>query len=118
MPVWLFAAVVVAVLAGAGIGSSYGLRGDVSVSYCVLSLFLALNLLISYWELSLGVRQDLIAARAAYWRGRRAETGRSPPCLHPVDRRRQLQRPVGTWTSASAFRQVRGLDAGREARVP
>ena len=78
MPVWSFAAVVVAVLAGAGIGLSYGLRGDVSVSYCVLSLFLALNLLISYWELSLGLRQDLIAARAAYWRGRRAETGRSP----------------------------------------
>ena len=78
MPVWLFAALVVAVLAGAGIGLSYGLRGGVSVSYCVLSLFLSLNLLISYWELSLGLRQDLIAARAAYWRARRAETGRSP----------------------------------------
>ena len=59
-------------------GLSYGLRGDVSAAYCILSLFLSLNLLISYWELSLGLRQDLIAARAAYWRGRRAETGRSP----------------------------------------
>ena len=78
MPVWLFTALVVAVVAGAGIGVSYGLRGGVSVSYGVLSLFLALNLLISFWELSLGLRQDLIAARAAYWRGRRAETGRSP----------------------------------------
>ena len=78
MPVWLFAAVVVAVLAGAGIGLSYALRGDVSVSYCVLSLFLSLNLLISYLEISLGLRQDLIARRAAYWRDRRAETGRSP----------------------------------------
>ena len=78
MPVWLFAALVVAVVAGAGIGVSYGLRGGVSVSYGVLSLFLALNLLISFWELSLGLRQDLIAARAAYWRGRPAETGRSP----------------------------------------
>ena len=78
MPVWLFAALVVAVFAGAGIGVSYGLRGDVSVSYCVLGLFLSLNLLISYWELSLGFRQDLIAGRAAYWRGRLAETGRSP----------------------------------------
>ena len=78
MPVWLFAAVVVGVLAGAGIGLSYALRGDLGVAYCVLSLFLSLNLLISYWELALGLRQDLIAARAAYWRGRRAETGRSP----------------------------------------
>ena len=78
MPVWLFAAVVVAVLAGTGMGLSYALRGDVSVAYCVLSLFLSLNLLISYWELALGLRQDLIAARAAYWRDRRAETGRSP----------------------------------------
>ena len=78
MPVWLVAALVVAVLAGAGIGVSYGLRGDVSVSYCVLGLFLSLNLLVSYWEFSLGLRQDLIARRAAYWRGRAAETGRTP----------------------------------------
>ena len=78
MPVWLFAALVVAVLAGAGIGLSYALRGEVSVSYWILSVFLSLNLLISYWELSLGLRQDLIAGRAAYWRGRGAETGRSP----------------------------------------
>ena len=78
MPVWLFTVVVVAVLAGTGNALSYGLRGDASVAYGVLSLFLSLNLLISYWELSLGLRQDLIAARAAYWRGRLAETGRSP----------------------------------------
>ena len=78
MPVWLVAALVVAVLAGAGIGLSYGVRGDVSVSYWVLSVFLSLNLLISYWELSLGLRQDLIAGRVAYWRGRGAESGGSP----------------------------------------
>ena len=78
MPVWLFAVAVVAVLAGSGIALSYGLRGGVSVTYCVLSVFLSLNLLVSYWEFSLGLRQDLIARRAAYWRERSAETGRSP----------------------------------------
>lgn len=78
MPVWLFAALFVAVFTGAGIGLSYGLRGDVGVAYCALGLFLSLNLLVSYWELSLGLRQDLIARRAAYWRARGAETGRSP----------------------------------------
>ena len=94
MPVWLFSAVVVAVLAGAGIGLSYALRGDVSVAYCVLSLFLSLNLLISYWELALGLRQDLIAARAAYWRGRRAETGRSPALAFLATRISVAQMPT------------------------
>ena len=78
MPVWLFAAVVVAVLAGSATALSYGLHGGVSTWYCLLALFLSINLLICYWELSLALRQDRIARRVAYWRSRSEATGRSP----------------------------------------
>lgn len=78
MPVWLFAGAVVAVLAGSGIGVSYAVHGGVSAWYYLLAVFLSINLLICYWELSLALRQDRIAARVAYWRSRSDATGRSP----------------------------------------
>ena len=59
-------------------GYAYYVYADVSVIHCTLSLFLALNLLICYWEACLFLRRSDVETRTAYWRERRRETGRTP----------------------------------------
>ncbi len=78
MPAGLFAVLVVAVLASAGVGARYWARGDFDVIHAVLSLFFSINLLICYWEACLFLKRDYIETRAEYWRGRRGETGETP----------------------------------------
>ena len=78
MPAGLFAVLVVAILAFAGVGARYWVRGDFGAIHAVLSLFFSINLLICYWEACLFLRRDYIEARAGYWRGRRGETGKTP----------------------------------------
>lgn len=48
----------IGLLAVAGIGARYYLHGDLDVLHSVLSLFLSINLLISYWEACLFFRRD------------------------------------------------------------
>ena len=78
IPAGLFAVLVVALLASAGVGARYCARGDFGVIHAVLSLFFSINLLICYWEACLFLRRDYIEARAGYWRERRGETGKTP----------------------------------------
>lgn len=78
MPAGLLAALLVAVLAFAGVGARYCARGDFDVIHAVLSLFFSTNLLICYFEACLFLRRDYIEARTEYWRERREETGRTP----------------------------------------
>ncbi len=78
MPAVLFAALVVAVLAFAGVGARYCARGDFDVIHAVLSLFFSINLLICYFEACLFLRRDYIEARTGYWREHRDETGVTP----------------------------------------
>ena len=78
MPVGLFAALVVALLALLGIGTRYYVYGDLNVIHCLLSLFFSINLLICYWEVCLFLRRDHIEKRTEYWRRRQRETGRTP----------------------------------------
>ncbi|MCE2453039.1 MAG: hypothetical protein J4F48_09440, partial [Nitrospinae bacterium] len=62
IPAVLFAVLVVAVLASAGVGARYCARGDFDVIHAVLSLFFSINLLICYWEACLFLRRDYIEA--------------------------------------------------------
>ena len=78
MPAGLFAALVIATLAFAGVGGRYCARGDFDVIHAVLSLFFSINLLICYFEACLFLRRDYIEARTDYWRERRDETGKTP----------------------------------------
>lgn len=78
MPVGFFAAMVIALLTAAGIAVSYRTSGDFNLVYGLMSLFLSINLLISYWEICLFLKRDHIEQRTEYWRERRAATGRSP----------------------------------------
>ena len=78
VPVALHIVLLIAFLALAGIGIRYHVHGDFNVIHCLFSLFFSTNLLICYWEMCLFFRRDYVAARSAYWRGRRKETGRTP----------------------------------------
>ena len=78
VPAAVLALSAVALLAAGGIGARYGVRGDVDAIHVLLSLFFAVNLVICYWEICLFLRRDDVAARAAYWRERQRETGRTP----------------------------------------
>ncbi len=78
MPVGLFAALVVALLALLGIGTRYYVYRDLNVIHCLLSLFFSINLLICYWEVCLFLRRDHIEKRTEDWRRWQRETGRTP----------------------------------------
>ena len=77
-PALLIVVVVVALLALPGIGVYYLLHGGLDVSYCLLSLFFSINLVICYWEMCLFFRRDYIEERAEFWRRRRDDTGKTP----------------------------------------
>lgn len=77
-PPALIAVVAVALLALPGMAARYLLEGDLNVFHCLLSLFLSINLLISYWEMCLFFRRDYIEERVEFWRTRRDATGKTP----------------------------------------
>ena len=78
VPVGFVAVVVIALLTAVGIAVSYRTSGTFDLVYGLMSLFLSINLLISYWEICLFLRRDYIEQRTEYWRERRTATGRSP----------------------------------------
>lgn len=78
LPVWFVAAAAIALLAAAGMALHYRTTGGLDLVYSLMSLFLSINLLISYWEICLFLRRDHIEQRTEHWRKRRAATGRSP----------------------------------------
>ena len=78
MPVILFATLVVAGFTFLGTGIHYYEYGSLNLVYCLLALFLSINLLISGWEACLFFRRDYIESRSEYWRSRQRETGRAP----------------------------------------
>ena len=77
MRVRTLAALVIAALAGAGMGIGYLAHGHLNAWYCLLSLFVSINIVICYWEACLFWRCGQIGKRARFWRDRRASTGRS-----------------------------------------
>ena len=54
-----------------------GVRGEFDVIHALLILFFSINLVICHWEVCLCFRRDYIEKRAAYWRERRDEMGRT-----------------------------------------
>lgn len=98
----------IGLLAVAGIGARYYLHGDLDVLHSVLSLFLSINLLISYWEACLFFRRDYIEQRTVYWRNWQRETGRTPAgefLFKRVPLRRALSPTVwaDVWATYSQF---------------
>ena len=75
MRVRTLAALVIAALAGAGMGTGYLAHGHLNAWYCPLSFFFSINMVICYWEACLipAVRRHRKARRLLA----RASTGRS-----------------------------------------
>ena len=69
---------ILAVLALPGLLLRYQETGAMHLMHSVLCVFLAVNLLICYWEACLFLRRDYIESRSDYWRQRQQETGRVP----------------------------------------
>ncbi len=65
--VGLFVALIIAIVAFAGIGARYFMYGDLNAIHCLLSLFFSVNLLICYWEVCLFLHRDYVKERAIYW---------------------------------------------------
>lgn len=77
LPAGAVAVLKIAVLALLGIGTRYGVHGDLNAIHVLLSLFFSINLLVCYWEVCLFFRRDYVEKRAEYWRRRRRESGRA-----------------------------------------
>ena len=78
IPAGLLAALVVVLLALAGIVARYRIHGDLNAVHGLFSVFFSLNLLICYWEACLFLRRDYIEKRVLHWHRWQRETGRSP----------------------------------------
>ena len=77
MRVRSLAVLVIAALTAASIGISFLAYGHLNALYCLLSLFLSINIVICYWEACLFWRRSYIEKRAEFWRERRGSIGRS-----------------------------------------
>ena len=65
-------------LAGAAIVLRFWIAGDFDIAHAVLSFFLAVNLVASYWEICLLLRIDAIEERKQHWNTFRSATGKVP----------------------------------------
>lgn len=78
LPVIALVALLLAALILPGIVLRQQAGGGLDPVYIALCVFLAVNLLICYWEIALFRRRDYIETRTEYWRERQRETGRVP----------------------------------------
>ena len=75
MKVWLIACVFVALLVGAALAIRYWTVGDFNIAHTLLTLFLTVNILASYWEICLLLRIAEMVERRKSWDSLRTETG-------------------------------------------
>ena len=77
MPVWSLLVLFLVVVAGAAIGSSYATVGSFDVFQVVLSIFLAVNILVCFWQWCLFARRDYVGTRVDHWREQGERMGAS-----------------------------------------
>lgn len=78
VPFWSFPFTVISVPWITGNAIYYAQHGSMNLVYCVLSLFLSINLLVTYWEICIFVKADLVEERSKYWIDRGSQGNRSP----------------------------------------
>lgn len=78
MKVWLIACLFVALIAGAALAVRFWIAGDLNLAHTLLSFFLAVNILASYWEICLFLRSAEIEEIKKCWELRRLESGAVP----------------------------------------
>ena len=78
MKIWLIACVFVALVAGAALAIRFWTAGDFDVAHTLLTVFLTVNILASYWEICLLMRIDEIDEKRKNWDSFRSESGAVP----------------------------------------
>ena len=78
IPAGLLAGLAVTLLTVPGIAARHWVHGGFDAIHSLLTLFLATNLVICYWEICLFFRRDHIERRTEQWSRWRRETGRMP----------------------------------------
>ena len=78
MPVWVFATIVIVLIAGAAVGVRVSVEQSFDAFHTLLSVFLAVNVMACYWEMCLYWRRDQLESRMDYWRTLAKRKGVSP----------------------------------------
>ena len=78
LPVAGVAGLQIGLLTVGGIALHQALYGSSSLLFCLLSLFLSLNLVICFWEICLFLCRDYVEARHGYWVERKQREGIEP----------------------------------------
>ena len=101
LPVAVVAGLQIGFLTIAGIAIHQAIYGGSSLLFCLLSLFLSLNLVICFWEICLFLRRDYIEARHGYW-VEREQHERIVPAVTFLNRRITLRE----WFSPTVWADV------------
>lgn len=78
MKVWLIACVFVVLCTGATLAFRFWTAGDINLAHTLLTLFLTVNILASYWEICLLVRIAEIDEKRKNWNTFRSDSGLVP----------------------------------------
>ena len=68
MPVWSVLVSFLVIVTGVAIGSRYAEVGSFDTIHVILSIFLAVNILVCFWQWCLFARRDYIGTRVDHWR--------------------------------------------------
>lgn len=77
MPVWSLLTSFLIVVAGIPIAYRYATVASFDAIHVILTIFLAVNVLVCFWQWCLFVRRDHVGTRVAYWREQGEKIGSS-----------------------------------------
>ena len=77
MPVWSLLVSFLIVVAGVAIGYRFAYVGSFDTIHVVLTIFLAVNILVCFWQWCLFARRDYVGTRVEYWREQGERIGAS-----------------------------------------
>ena len=75
MRVWTCVVIFIVLVAGGAVAARFLVHQSIDPFHALLAVFLAVNILVCYWELCLFWRRGHVEARLDHWRGRVETTG-------------------------------------------
>lgn len=75
MRVWAFLVIFIAAVAGGAVAVRFLLHQSIDPLHTLLAVFLAVNILVCYWELCLFRHRGRVGSRLAHWRSQVRESG-------------------------------------------
>ena len=102
VPFWCVPLTAVLLLWLIGNATAFTHHGSVSFVYSVVSVFLSINLVVSYWEICIYLKRNYVEERSKYWieRGHR---GLTSPAMEFLRQRVPLSRVLSPTVISEAF---------------